>query len=60
MVLGQPIALVPEFLYVLRCLHAAANGRARRFSGPERYEIQNRKSYETHNHWMISGAKGRF
>jgi len=60
MVLGQPISLVPQFLYVLRCLHAPTDRRARRFSGPERDEIQNRKSYETHNRWMISGAKGRF
>src|SRR5438105_13351840 len=59
MVLGQPIALVAKFLYMLRCFNAAANRCACSLPWPERYEIQNRKSDETHFSWMISEAKGR-
>jgi hypothetical protein len=59
MVLGQPVALIAEFLYMPGCFNAAGNRCACSLSWPERYEIQDRERNVTHPYWMISEAKGR-
>jgi hypothetical protein len=57
MVFRQPESFIPKLLDMPGRFHAARDSDARVLAGSYRNQIQNRKSYTTHTHRMISVRK---